>query len=275
MRTLRWFALLLALVAGLAPPAVAQRAASAAAKAAQTALARQPQLLETALGGLQATSGEGSHLYFVGFAGFGEQAVFKREVVAVRQLFDERFGTRGRSVALINHRTTLADTPLATLDNLEQALAQVGKVMDRKRDTLFLFLTSHGLKDLFAVVMRGLRLEPLTPMRLRAMLDNAGIENRVIVVSACHSGSFLPALSGPRSLVIAAAREDRTSFGCEDRRQWTYFGDAYFNRALREDTSFVRAFERASGLIDAWEQRQKLTPSLPQIAGGEQLPPRP
>jgi len=119
--------------------------------------------------------------------------------------------------------------------------------------------------------MPGLRLKPLKPEQLRELLDRAGIKRRVIVVSSCHSGSFISALTGPTSLVIAAARADRSSFGCEDRRRWTYFGDAFFNRALREETSFRRAFARARRLIGLWEARDQLTPSLPQIAGGEAL----
>jgi hypothetical protein len=106
------------------------------------------------------------------------------------------------------------------------------------------------------------------------MLDRSGIKNRVIVISACHSGSFIPALAGPTSLVIAAARADRTSFGCEDRREWTYFGDAFFNRALREERSFERAFDRARLTIRTWERKERLVRSLPQIAGGEALRPR-
>jgi hypothetical protein len=74
-------------------------------------------------------------------------------------------------------------------------------------------------------------------------------------------------------LVIAAARADRSSFGCDDKREWTFFGDAFFNKALREETSFKRAFARAKRLIAQWEARGKLTPSLPQMMGGEALDP--
>ena len=249
-------------------PAAAQRVPGGV----QAVQARQPQLLERALAQVQPAASDKSSIYFVGFAGYGEEAVFKREVLAVRQLFDERFDTKGRSVALINHRSTLGDTPLASIDNLERVLGRLGKLMDPGRDTLFLFLTSHGEKDLFAVAMRGFRFDHVTPPRLKEVLDRSGIQNRIVVLSACHSGSFLPALAGPKTLVIAAARADRTSFGCEDKRQWTYFGDAYFNRALRRESSFTRAFEQASVLITAWERREKLTPSLPQMAGGERLP---
>jgi Peptidase C13 family len=232
---------------------------------------RQPQLLERALAQLKPASGNQPHIYFVGFAGYGQEAVFKREVLAVRQLFDDRFGTKGRSIALINHPSTVDDIPLAHVGNLDGALQHVGKMMDRRRDTLFLFLTSHGEKGVLSVRMPGVALAQLRPEQLKRILDRSGIDRRVIVVSSCHSGSFIPALAAPKTLVITASHADRTSFGCEDRRQWTFFGDAYFNRALRQETSFRRAFERAKQLIAEWEAEDRLRPSLPQIAGGEAL----
>jgi hypothetical protein len=232
---------------------------------------RQAQLVDRTLQEILPTSVDRANLYFVGFAGFGREAVFKREVLAVRQLFDERFETKGRSIALINHPSTSGVIPLATITNLERVLQSVGGLMDPQRDTLFLFLTSHGDEGRVAVQMPGISTRQLTPERLKDMLDRAGIARRVIVVSACHAGSFLPALAGPTSLVITAARADRSSFGCEDRRRWTYFGDAYFNRALRTETSFRKAFERAKRLIALWEVRDGLGRSLPQLAGGEEL----
>jgi hypothetical protein len=230
-----------------------------------------PASVEQALSELQPSADGTPHLYFVGFAGYGPEAVFKREVVAVRKLFIEKFGTAGRSLALINHKSTLDEFPLASAQNLERALQRVGQIMDPKVDTLFLFLTSHGEQALLAVVMPGMQLQHLTPAMLKIMLDRSGIKNRVIVISACHSGSFIPALAGPTTLVIAAARADRASFGCADKREWTYFGDAYFNRALRRETSFRKAFDRAKRLVERWERRERLRPSLPQIEGGEAL----
>ena len=231
----------------------------------------QLHLVDRALADLQPSEPGSRQVFFVGFAGFGPGAVFKREVVAVQRLFDDRFGTKGRSVALINHVSTVDEVPLASLPNLERVLQHLGRIMDASRDTLFLFLTSHGERAVLAVEMQGVDLAHLTPPLLKAVLDRSGIKNSVIVVSACHSGSFIPALAGPRTLVIAAARADRTSFGCADHREWTYFGEAYFNRALREETSFKRAFKRAKQLIEGWEVKEKLLPSLPQMVGGEAL----
>jgi peptidase C13-like protein len=211
---------------------------------------RQPQLLTRVLGELQQASLGLPQLYFVGFAGFGGQAVFKREVLAVRQLFDERFGTRGRSLALINHESTLSDNPLATVSNLKHVLLHLGRrVMDTKQDTLFLFLTSHGDKGKLTIELPGFTFPQLTPGDLKRMLDDSGIRHRVIVISACHSGSFIRGLANPTTLVITAARSDRSSFGCEDRRRWTYFGDAYFNHALRQDL-FIHPRLRASQAVN-------------------------
>lgn len=243
---------------------------SAAESADPGLQASQRAVVARALSDLQPSDGV-PHLYFVGFAGYGAEAVFKREVLAVRGLFDERFGTAGRSIALVNHASTASNTPLASAGNLEQVLGHLGSIMDAERDTLFLFLTSHGEPALLVVEMPGLELEHLTPVALKRMLDRSGIRNRIVVISACHSGSFIPALADPRTLVIAAARADRASFGCSDKRRWTYFGDAYFNRALRRETSFRKAFERARKLVERWEARERLVPSLPQMLGGEAL----
>jgi Peptidase C13 family len=236
------------------------------------ALKRQPQLLEGVLAGLKASRAGEPQLFLVSFAGWGPQAVFKREALAVRALFDARFGTEGRSLVLINHASTLDEIPFASSDNLDKALRHIGGLMRKDDDVLFLFLTSHGKKNVFAVEPPGgLPPDDLTPAGLKGILDRSGIKNRVIVLSACHSGSFIPALADASTLVITAAHADRTSFGCEDKREWTYFGDAFFNQALRQERSFERAFARAKRMISRWETEQKLDQSLPQIAGGAAL----
>jgi len=237
----------------------------------QAILDRQPYLLKRALAELKPAEQGSTHLYFVGLAGYGTEAVFKREVVAVRQLFDEKFGTKGRSIALINHHTTANEVPLANVTNLDGVLQHLGRLMDVDRDTLLLFLTSHGVEGVLSLEMPGLKLKQLRPIDLRRMLSRSGIKNRVVILSSCHSGSFIPAIADAKTLVITASRADRSSFGCEDQREWTYFGDAYFNRALRQERSFRRAFNKAKELIARWEVRDRLIPSLPQIAGGEGL----
>ncbi len=231
----------------------------------------QNRLLERALGALAAQRPGVSDLYFVGFGGYADQGVFMREIGSVRTLFDRRFDTRKRSLVLVNNRRTVARLPLANGHNLAGALKRLGGIMDPREDVLFLYLTSHGAPGDLAVDFPPLGLNDISPGELRRMLDAAGIKWRVIVISACYSGSFIEALRGPDALVITAAARDRTSFGCSNRADYTYFGRAYFAQALREGYSFTAAFSRASALIRARERREKITPSRPQMALGSAI----
>ncbi|MEM9684216.1 MAG: C13 family peptidase, partial [Pseudomonadota bacterium] len=119
-----------------------------------------------------------------------------------------------------------------------------------------------------------LGLNNLTAKRLRKMLDGTGIKWRVIVVSACYSGSFIDALKDENSLILTAARHDRVSFGCSHENDFTYFGRAYFDQALRGTHSFVDAFEQARVTVTKWETDEELEASLPQIHIGAAIKPK-
>src|SRR4051812_5818788 len=142
--------------------------------------------------------------------------------------------------------------------------------MDTNKDVLAVVLTSHGSPAGLAIV-GGRRGGTLTPPELRAMLDASGAKFRIVIISACYSGVFVPALADPRTLVITAAAADRSSFGCEDRATWTYFGDAFFNQALRRAPTLESAFDTARQIVTAREQREGFTPSNPQMAGGSEV----
>ena len=90
----------------------------------------------------------------------------------------------------------------------------------------------------------------------------------VLVINACYSGGFIPPLRGPGTLVLTAARSDRSSFGCGSESDITYFGHAWLEDALNHTDNFVDAFDRASREIATWEKREELTPSEPQIDRG-------
>jgi hypothetical protein len=234
-------------------------------------LYQEPHLLDDKLNALQAQRPHVSDLYFVGFAGYGWQDVFMKEMNTVRALFDSRFGTLGRSLVLINNTKTESSAPIATTTALQTALAHVGKLIDPEEDVLFLFVTSHGSDQpaYVSVDNNGLQLTQLTPARLKAALAATPIKWKVIVVSACYSGSFIPALQDDNSLVITASRPDRNSFGCDARNSMTDFGRAYFSEALKQTQSFTAAFKLASTRIAAREKAEGLTPSQPQMALGK------
>jgi hypothetical protein len=144
--------------------------------------------------------------------------------------------------------------------------------MDPGTDILFLILTSHGSPEGLAVTA-GRRSATLTPARLAGMLDRTGVRHKVVIISACYSGVFIPRLASADTLVITAADRNHSSFGCEDKAKWTYFGDAFFNSALRQSQTLREAFSIARSLVLTWELRNGFEPSHPQIAGGENVEP--
>ena len=236
-----------------------------AAAGREEVLYAQAGLLERDLAALLPRQPGHPNLYLIGVAGYGHQKVFRSEVDAVDALFAERFGTRRRSLRLVNSPATVLDTPVATRTALDRSLKHVGSLMDAREDILFLFMTSHGSKQgRFSLDLYPFHFAPVTATELRQMLDDAGIRNRVIVVSACYSGTFLDALKDDNTLVITASAADRNSFGCSNEADFTYFGKAYFDEALRRTDSFVEAFDLALPVIEAREKKDDYRPSDPQ-----------
>ena len=144
--------------------------------------------------------------------------------------------------------------------------------MNRESDILFLILTSHGSPDGLAVVA-GRLAETLKPSNLAEMLGRTAVRNKVVIISACYSGVFIPRLANDDTLVITAADANHPSFGCEDKAKWTYFGDAFFNIAVRQAKNVKDAFVVARALVRKRELRQHFEPSNPLMAGGANVLP--
>jgi hypothetical protein len=198
----------------------------------------------------------------VSFGLFGDQGVFRREATGAAQIVGSRFG-HGSVVVRFNTKKGGG----ATVEALAATLNAEAKKMNGESDILFLVLTSHGSPDGLAVVA-GRLTEILKPSTLAEMLDQTGVRHKVVIISACYSGVFIPHLANADTLVITAADADHASFGCEDKAKWTYFGDAFFNNALRQTKTLKDAFLLARTLVSKRELRQGFDPSHPQMAGG-------
>ena len=229
----------------------------------------QGEMIERALAAIQPGRPGVAEHYFIGFAPDASQDVFLREMRFVKRLFDERFGTAGRSIALASSYDALEEFPIASATNLSRALQRVGKAMNADEDVLVLFVSAHGDREhRLSAWQPPLELTSLTPTALARMLQDAGIKWRVVVVSACYSGGYIEPLRDNNSVVITAAAPDRTSFGCEAGRDFTYFGQAYFRDALAKTRSFTEAFEVAKEIVAKQEAEEKLPRSQPQISVG-------
>ena len=203
----------------------------------------------------------------ISFGLSGEQDVFRSEATGAASVVASRFD--GDPVIVRFNTRKKAD---ATIDTLAATLETTGKKIDSSTDVLFLILTSHGSPDGLDVTA-GRRRTTLTPSKLSNMLDRAGMRYKVVIISACYSGVFIPHLATADTLVITAADANHPSFGCEDRAKWTYFGDAFFNAALRQSATLKDAFTTARSVILRRELRNGFEPSHPQMVGGANVVP--
>jgi Peptidase C13 family len=230
----------------------------------------QPRLLQEQFAQLTPSRKGETEIYTLAIAGWADQDVFVKELDGALEALGSVLPIKGRTVRLINRRDTVTTVPLANFPNFKAAVHAISNVMDKDNDVFVLVMTSHGEQTGFALQLPGGAAE-LTPQQVAAALDGEGIKNRVVIVSACFSGIFVPPLANDNTIVITAADAKHTSFGCAPERDWTYFGDAFFHQSLHPGADFENAFDHARVLIHGWEMMDQATPSNPQGSFGPAL----
>ncbi|MAD44131.1 MAG: peptidase C13 [Oceanospirillaceae bacterium] len=236
----------------------------------ERALYNQQALLQKQLDAIKATDADDINLYVLLVAGNGRQGVFYREAVYAEALFSHQYQADGRILSLINSPETVDTTPMATVTSIDRAIQALAEKMDKENDILFVYMTSHGSEDFHLQLnQNGLNLPGLSADYLAQSLNQSAIQHRVVVISACYSGGFVEPLAGPETLVMTAAASDRTSFGCSDEAEFTYFGRALLEQALNQTNDFSQGFHIAYDLVDEWENEKDFRHSLPQLSAPE------
>jgi hypothetical protein len=245
------------------------------AEVAEEVLFDQQARLDEALDAVapaEPTASGAPSVFFVGFAGVASQKVFAEEIKLAAHVVAARFDSGSRQLLLINDHRDTDSYPLATVSGLRYGLGELAKKMDPQRDILFLALSSHGSDEPLLSVANGiLPLQQVTGDNLAAALHDSGIKWRIIVISACHAGAFIAPLKDQYTVLITAAAADKTSFGCADDRDLTYFGEAFYRDALPKAKNLQEAFALTRSAIAKREQAEGVTASDPQAYFGEQI----
>ena len=207
---------------------------------------------------------------YVIVAGLDSDPVFGREAAQTAKVLARRFDAVGRTIVLAaGSGAGDATIPDGSPANLEIALGAFAAKMDLKEDVLILYTTSHGAPEVGLAYRDGDHgYGWIGPKRLADLLNGAGFSRRLVMLSACFSGELLPYLVNDSSVVVTAADRDQTSFGCAPGNDWTFFGDALINTALRTPQPFDTAIAQAFDLIRHWETSKRLQPSRPQFYAG-------
>jgi hypothetical protein len=134
-------------------------------------------------------------------------------------------------------------------------------------DGCLVYFTSHGSP--MGVVVDG---QPVAPRVMDQMVTDACPHRpAIVIISACFSGVFVPALADPDRMILTAARPDRSSFGCSESDKYPYF-DACMLEALPQAHDFVALAPELQACVARREQEIGASPpSEPQVSIGAQL----
>ena len=140
--------------------------------------------------------------------------VFSREAREAGKVLTRRYGAEGRTITLAGPDGRSAGHAKGSLTSLTLALARVAELIDPAEDVLVLYSTSHGAQVGLAYHEGDTGFGILSPSRLGIVLGELGIKRRIVLLSACYSGVFVPFLGSPDTAIVTAAASDRTSVRC-------------------------------------------------------------
>jgi len=233
-------------------------------------LLEQKRRLDEALAAIKPQRSGVIDAYVVAVA-LDSDPVFAREAREAGAVLARRYDAAGRTLVLAGPDGSRDDRPQGSIDALIVSLARVAELMDPEEDVLVLYSTSHGLDLGLAYHYGDTGYGILSPSRLKSVFEELGLKRRIVMLSACFSGVFVPALATPESAIMTAAASNRSSFGCRAENDWTFYGDALINTALRQPQGLEDAAAEATALVAQWEADQRLLASLPQTRIGDKV----
>ncbi|MBB5211904.1 C13 family peptidase [Microbulbifer hydrolyticus] len=250
-----------------------QRGVTEAQSTLESRLYSEAERLQTALSNIAPQRPGVRDVYTLIVGGDGTQGVFEREVHWVADRLDTALDTQQRQIRLSNGSDAL---PLATRTSIRTSLQALDAVMNPEEDLLLVHLVSHGdANGSLYLDDSSMALNDLSVADGKQWLDALKAQHQWIVVSACYSGHWKDALATPSRVVFTSAASDRTSFGCSNDSERTWFSAALYGAALDDGVHdpadwFVAANQRVTEM----EKEQGIdeeSHSLPQHAIGREF----
>ena len=230
------------------------------------ALGLQAQL-DQAEAALAKTKGSERTLVFVGAALHSQSTAFESDVLAMQKRLSG-FGMPMQSLILNNPAAGQpARFPMATQQNLSEVFSRVGAWSDKYPLTVVVLISTHGHVDRLAIEIAGQAYAPIRSSVMDAWLRRINPATpTAVLLSACYSGSFVPALGDGYRVLLTASAADRSSFGCSPNSTNTWFIESLLEQGLRPELSWGESFKRTARRVDAKEKEMQFVPSMPQAS---------
>ena len=155
---------------------------------------------------------------------------------------------------------------IASSDNLQKALE---RTKPQRAEGCLMHMTSHGTKEGFVIRDR----ETISPKSLASFVNSScGDKPTVLLISACYSGVFLDeeSLLGPNRIILTAARNDRTSFGCGVENQYNFW-DGCIIEHIESSETWRELSGKVQKCIEEKEVSLNYEQSFPQTYIGKNM----
>jgi hypothetical protein len=236
-------------------------------QAAPAPVASLQAQLDRAEAALANTAGIERTLVFVGAALHSQSTAFQSDILAMQQRLGG-FGMPMQSMMLSNPpKDQAALFAAATQQNLNEVFFRVGAWSNKYPLTVVVLISSHGNVDQLAINVADHAYPPIRSSVLDTWLRRINPSTpTAVLLSACHSGSFMPALRNGSRVVLTASAAERSSFGCSTKSTNTWFIESLLEQGMHPALSWSDSFARTAKRVDTKEKELKLVPSLPQAS---------
>jgi hypothetical protein len=159
----------------------------------------------------------------------------------------------------VRPETDMETHPLTS--DIDTIRTEFRKLAQQGSGGCLLYFTSHGNQD--GILVGNTIVSPRT---IAQMVDQTCNDRMtVVIVSACFSGVFVPALQSPNRMIMTAARRDRTSFGCGEANVYTFF-DQCVLESLPQSRDFPALGAKVQACVAEREMKEgAMPPSEPQV----------
>lgn len=220
-----------------------------------------------------------SGIYF-GLALDGISPAFEGDIKRVQSLFFDKIA-KGPSLLLSNSETNKQIYPRADFRTMPEAAKAIGDytvetdVGSVAPSLKVVVVSSHGRNKHMQLRVGKYRIQgEVSDAYLLKLLDNidgTGKTPLLLIISACHSGSFIPLLAAPNRIIMTAAASGKLSFGCGTDSKNTAFTEYLLDQNIDTKLSLRRIFDDTLQRIIDFELKMKIAASSPQISVGKDM----
>lgn len=218
----------------------------------------------------QSKAMSGPKLWFAGFGFHSGSKAFRGDVLLTERRLRAQYPQTLAFMFDNALHTENIETPFAHLGALSDTVKEIAHQV-KKGDVVTIMLSTHGYTRLLATQIGGRDYASIMDYHLATALAPLKDVPTILIISACYSGSLIPALKNENRIILTASAETKVSYGCQPLAQNTFFIDALFGEQHDATHSLINEFNLARGRIAIREKEKKLDASDPQIFIGEKM----